>query len=26
LEVSRPLLDDFKKTISVIFDDLAYGE
>jgi thymidylate synthase (FAD) len=26
LEVSRPLLDDFKNTISVIFDDLAYGE
>lgn len=26
LEVSRPLLDDFKKTISVIFDDLTYGE
>lgn len=26
LEVARPLLDDFKKTISVIFDDLAYGE
>lgn len=26
LEVSRPLLDDFKKTISVIFDDLDYGE
>lgn len=26
LEVSRPLLDDFKKTISVIFDHLAYGE
>jgi thymidylate synthase (FAD) len=26
LEVSRPLLDDFKKTISVIFDGLAYGE
>ena len=26
LEVSRPLLDDFKKSISVIFDDLAYGE
>lgn len=24
LEVSRPLLDDFKKTISVIFEDLAY--
>ena len=24
LEVSRPLLDDFKKTISVIFDDLGY--
>ena len=24
LEVSRPLLDDFKKTISVIFDDLKY--
>lgn len=26
LEVSRPLLDDFKKTISVVFDDLTYGE
>jgi thymidylate synthase (FAD) len=26
LEVSRPLLDDFKKTISVIFDELTYGE
>jgi thymidylate synthase (FAD) len=26
LEVSRPLLDDFKKVITVIFDDLAYGE
>lgn len=26
LEVSRPLLDDFKKTITVIFDDLTYGE
>ncbi len=26
LEVSRPLLDDFKNTISEIFDDLAYGE
>lgn len=26
LEVSRPLLDSFKKTISVIFDDLVYGE
>lgn len=26
LEVSRPLLDDFKKIISGIFDDLAYGE
>lgn len=26
LEVSRPLLDDFKNTISVIFDDLVYGE
>lgn len=26
LEVSRPLLDSFKKTISVVFDDLTYGE
>ena len=26
LEVSRPLLDDFKKTISVVFDGLTYGE
>ena len=26
LEVSRPLLDDFKNTISVVFDDLVYGE
>ena len=26
LEVSRPLLDDFKKSISVIFDDLVYGK
>lgn len=26
LEVSRPLLDDFKKTISVVFDSLTYGE
>ena len=26
LEVSRPLLDDFKKAITVIFDDLVYGE
>jgi thymidylate synthase (FAD) len=26
LEVSRPLLDDFKKTIGCIFDDLTYGE
>ena len=26
LEVSRPLLDDFKNTISEIFDDLVYGE
>lgn len=24
LEVSQPLLDDFKKTISVVFDDLNY--
>ena len=26
LEVTRPLLNDFKKTVSVIFDDLDYGE
>jgi thymidylate synthase (FAD) len=26
LEVARPLLDDFKKTISHLFDDLNYGE
>lgn len=26
LEVVRPLLDDFKKLISVLFDDLTYGE
>lgn len=26
LEVSRPLLDDFKNTIGIIFDDLVYGE
>lgn len=26
LEVTRPLLDDFKKTITVIFDDLNYGK
>lgn len=26
LEVSRPLLDDFKKLISGVFDDLTYGE
>ena len=26
LEVSRPLLDDFKKAVTVIFDDLTYGE
>ena len=26
LEVSRPLLDDFKKTISLVFDGLTYGE
>jgi thymidylate synthase (FAD) len=24
LEVTRPLLDEFKDTFSVIFDDLAY--
>lgn len=26
LEVSRPLLDDFKNAISAIFEDLSYGE
>lgn len=26
LEVARPLLDSFKKTISVVFDDLTYEE
>ena len=26
LEVSRPLLDDFKKSIEGVFDDLTYGE
>lgn len=26
LEVAQPLLDDFKKTISVIFDDLTYKD
>ena len=26
LEVSRPLLDNFKNTVKVIFEDLTYGE
>jgi thymidylate synthase (FAD) len=26
LEVTRPLLDDFKNNVSAIFDDLVYGE